>query len=56
VTIEGSDMRTLIDGVTHAPIWVWILFGFLVWRGIGASRPGTTKLGRLAIIPGLLTV
>lgn len=49
-------MRTLIDAVTHTPIWVWVLFGFLIWRGIDASRPGTTKLRRLAIIPGLLTV
>jgi hypothetical protein len=49
-------MRTVVDVVTNTPIWVWILFGFLVWRGISASRPGTTKLWRLAIIPGLLTV
>lgn len=49
-------MQTFVDAITHTPLWVWILFGFLVWRGIAASRPSTTKLRRLAIIPGLLTV
>jgi hypothetical protein len=55
-TVGGSDMQILVDAITSTPLWVWILFGFLVWRGIDASHPGTTKLWRLAIIPGLLTV
>lgn len=47
----------LINGiVTHTPTWVWILLGYLIWKGIKARQPGETTLLQLAIVPALLAV
>ncbi|MCK7453675.1 DUF6622 family protein [Enterobacter chengduensis] len=37
--------------LTHTPVWVWVLFVFLVSRGIRARRPATVTLEKLAVIP-----
>ncbi len=39
--------------LTHTPIWVWVLFVFLVSRGLRARRPATVTLEKLAIIPAI---
>lgn len=46
----------LIGVVTHTPVWVWVLFIFLISRGIKARRPATVTLERLAIIPGIFLI
>ncbi|MDU4271827.1 MAG: hypothetical protein E7I10_00215 [Enterobacter asburiae] len=39
----------LFGVVTHTPAWVWVLFIFLISRGIKARRPATVTLERLAM-------
>ncbi|MBW4239442.1 DUF6622 family protein [Enterobacter quasiroggenkampii] len=39
--------------LTHTPIWVWVLFVFLVSRGLRARRAATVTLEKLAIIPAI---
>lgn len=41
--------------LSHTPVWVYILFGFLVSRGIKALKPGEASPARLALVPALLT-
>lgn len=38
---------------SNTPIWVWILFVFLIKRGVSALHPRETTLNRLFIIPVL---
>lgn len=38
------------------PWWVWVLFAFLLSRGIRAMRPATGPLWRFAIIPAVFLV
>lgn len=42
--------------VTHTPVWVWVLFVFLISRGIKARRSATVTLERLAIIPAIFLI
>ena len=52
----SSMFEFLIGVVTHTPAWVWVLFIFLISRGIKARRPATVTLERLAIIPAIFLV
>lgn len=50
-------MSEFIIGIlTHTPVWVWVLFVFLISRGIKARKPATVTLERLAIIPAIFLV
>lgn len=51
-----SMFEFLIGIVTHTPVWVWVLFIFLLSRGLKARQPATVTLERLAIIPGIFLV
>lgn len=46
-------METLSQILTHTPVWVWVLFVFLVTRGIKVRQPATVTLEKLAIIPAI---
>lgn len=46
----------LFGVVTHTPAWVWVLFIFLISRGIKARRSATVTLERLAIIPAIFLI
>ncbi|QLR44295.1 hypothetical protein HV346_17210 [Enterobacter sp. RHBSTW-00994] len=50
-------MFELIIGIlTHTPVWVWVLFVFLISRGIKARKPATVALEKLAIIPAIFLI
>lgn len=49
-------MEMLGQILLHTPIWVYVLFVYLVMRGIRARKAGETTLLKLAIIPALLTI
>lgn len=49
-------METLPQILTHTPVWVWILFVFLITRGIKARQPATVTLEKLAIIPAIFLI
>ncbi len=51
-----SMFEFLLGVVTHTPAWVWVLFIFLISRGIKARKPATVTLERLAIIPGIFLI
>ena len=42
--------------VVHTPIWVWVIFIFLLSRGIKARKPATVTLEKLAIIPAVFLI
>ena len=54
--MEISMFEFLIGVVTRTPVWVWVLFIFLISRGLKARRPATVTLERLAIIPGIFLI
>lgn len=41
--------------ISNTPVWVWLLLGFLITRGVAAMKPGETSLTKLAIVPALFT-
>ena len=55
-SMEISMFEFLFGVVTHTPAWVWVLFIFLISRGIKARRPATVTLERLAIIPAIFLI
>jgi len=46
-------MEVLQQSISHTPIWVYVLFVYLISRGLKALRPGEVPLGKLAMIPGI---
>lgn len=40
----------------HTPVWVWILFIFLIYRGVSALKKRTLSLWRLLVLPVLFFV
>jgi hypothetical protein len=46
-------IRQIIAGT---PIWVWVLFAFLLFLGVRALRPATAPLWRVAILPSIFFV
>ena len=49
-------MSQIYTVITNTPLWVWPLLLVLLWLGFQASRPRTTPLWRITIIPGALFV
>lgn len=46
-------MHIISQSFSHTPIWVYVLFTFLVSRGMKSLTPRETTLGALALIPGI---
>lgn len=46
----------MLDIVTHTPIWVWLLLGFLVYLGIKQSRDRQVPKNRAFILPVVMIV
>lgn len=46
----------IIGVITHTPVWVWVLFIFLISRGIKARKPAIVTLEKLAIIPAIFLI
>ncbi|WP_399311120.1 DUF6622 family protein [Undibacterium oligocarboniphilum] len=46
---KGGTMLQQI--LTHTPVWVWVLLGFLIYRGIKASQDREMSFWALTIIP-----
>lgn len=42
--------------LAHTPIWVFPLFGYLVWLGVKAMRPRTVTIWRSLIVPAIFIV
>src|SRR5262245_58858521 len=53
---EDVHMPPITAILAHTPIWVYVLFFFLVSRGVTALRAGEVTLAKLAVVPVLLTV
>jgi hypothetical protein len=49
-------MRFAWQILIHTPLWVFPLFGYLVWQGIKAMRPRTTSIWRALIVPAVFIV
>ena len=46
-------MEVVSQSFSHTPIWVYLLFTYLISRGLKSLRPREVSLGTLAMIPGL---
>lgn len=56
ISLTVKPMTEFITGVvTHTPVWVWVLFVFLITRGIKARKPAIVTLEKLAIIPAIFS-
>jgi hypothetical protein len=44
-------MQTAVGILTHTPIWVFALLGYLVWQGYQSLWPRTQPLWRMLIVP-----
>ena len=49
-------MDTVMQFLNGTPWWVWVLLGYLLWRGIKGLKPAETSLVKLAIIPVIFAV
>lgn len=41
----------VVNMLKNTPVWVYLLFAFLLYRGIKARTPATVTLEKLALIP-----
>lgn len=41
----------IFDILLGTPYWVWIVFSYLLWVGMQATKPSTIPLWRMSIIP-----
>jgi hypothetical protein len=48
-------MNTIISALSHTPIWVYILFVYLMWVSIKATKTRVISLKKVFIIPALFT-
>ncbi|MBL8576687.1 MAG: hypothetical protein JNK47_05645 [Mesorhizobium sp.] len=48
-------MDVVAQFLQNTPWWVYVLFFYLLSRGLAARKPGEVSLGKLAIIPVALT-
>jgi hypothetical protein len=49
-------METIVQILTHTPWWVFLLFAFLVSRGIRAFKPAEVSPVQLAIVPAVFMI
>ncbi|MBB4263160.1 MULTISPECIES: DUF6622 family protein [unclassified Bradyrhizobium] len=49
-------MKSWLAIAAHTPLWVWILFAYLVWQGIQSMQPRTTPIWRALILPVVFIV
>src|ERR1700744_649226 len=49
-------MNFLIGVITHTPVWVFVLFAYLVWQGIRAMQPRTMTIWRALIVPVIFII
>ena len=48
-------LTNIIEGLKNTPIWVYILFAYLIFVGIKATKPRQVQLKQLLIMPILFT-
>jgi hypothetical protein len=41
----------LLQIILRTPTWVWALFAFLFWQGLKLTRPNSTGLVRVTLVP-----
>src|SRR3954466_6948258 len=49
-------MNFAIGVITHTPLWAWAILAYLIWQGLQATRPRTTSIWRLMIVPAVFIV
>lgn len=52
----GQRMDVVAHFLKETPWWVYVLFVYLVTRGLKSRKPAEVSLPKLAVIPALLTV
>jgi hypothetical protein len=52
----NARMPSLLDIVIHTPAWVWIAFALVLYIGYGRTRDRSVSLGRLLLLPAIMTV
>jgi hypothetical protein len=49
-------MRFAIGIITHTPLWAWAILAYLIWQGLQATKPRSTSIWRLMIVPAVFIV
>jgi hypothetical protein len=49
-------MEAIVPILAHTPWWVFLIFIFLVYRGIRAFNPAESSVAQLAIVPAVFLV
>lgn len=44
-------MHTVMSAIRGTPWWVWLVFAFLIYRGINALKPRVTQLRSIFLMP-----
>ena len=44
-------MNFVIGVITHTPVWVFVLFAYLVWQGIRGMQSRSMPISRALIVP-----
>jgi len=48
-------MNTILIALSNTPIWVYLLFVYLTWVGVRASKTRIIALKKLFIMPAIFT-
>lgn len=49
-------MEGIVAALDHTPWWVYLLFGYLLTRGLKGMKDGTVSVKKLAIMPSVMAV
>ncbi|WP_411704149.1 DUF6622 family protein [Edaphovirga cremea] len=51
-----DSLELALQIIVHTPVWVYLIFAYLVFQGIRARRPADISPYRLIVLPVLLTL
>ncbi len=51
----SDTFRTIVMVVSHTPLWVWVLYGLLLFLGLQRTRDRSVSLVRVLILPLVVT-
>jgi hypothetical protein len=49
-------MQFVIGIISHTPLWAWAVLVYLIWQGLQATKPRSTSIWRLMIVPAVFIV
>jgi hypothetical protein len=47
---------SILDILTHTPVWVWALFAFILYMGYQRTKDRIVSLWRILLLPGIMAL